>query len=827
MPVQNPTPITPQPSQAPGQPINLPMDAQLASLPGMDEATPESMKDVGEGEPEYDHYENLVAKLDDKLLTTIGQKCFEGYEKDNRSRSEWMETIKKGLENLGTSIDESDEPFEGACSANHPLILEAAVKFQSKATAEVLPANGPVRTQVMGAQTPDKIAAADRVKAFLNYQIMNVMTEYVPDMERLLFYLPLYGSAFKKTYWNSQLGRPESCFISSDNFIINYKAKSIEKARRHTEVLEPIAGMELRRRYADGDYAEPRAWAKSNSQTSRGKGNEDVTGNSDVGGSGTFYIEDVSRTADRVVGQAYTGDFSDEKMFTLLEQHCYLKLPSDVFACPYVVTFEKDSSEVLAIRRNWRDGDISQKKRIWYSHYQYVPGLGFYGLGLFHLLGNFNVTLTAVIRSLVDSGQFANMQGGFKLKGMRIVGDNGALSPGEWKDVEGAVQDLSKAFFPLPYKEPSQVLFQMLQYLETRGQQFADSTEQVVADSTNYGPVGTTVALLEASMKLFNAIHKRVHFAQKVDLKILAEINFEYLDDEYPYDLPGQVGKVFKIDFDPKRIAIIPASDPNITSQAHRLNLANTVLQAALQAPPGTHNMKIVFRNFYMSCGVENIDTIITPDQQPQPMDPLGDIQSLMKGMPIQAFPGQDHMSHIKFKTTWLDDPVLGGQNPQMQAFVPQVQSNIRDHMTSQLSEQIQGITQGQQQSGPPDPKVIAAIQAQAAAEVQNANKALNAITQGDDPMHVIAAAEKQKADAETQKVQDSKVTDLMKLSLQAQDSQTNRLKVQSDLQDKQHKQGMDKARLGMEAMSKASDQQVSRVDAQTRRKQAMKPIGK
>lgn len=779
--------------------------------------TPSDQDDQGNGiDPtpeEYDHYDNLVEGLDDKILTKIGQTVLQGFEKDLQSRAEWEETIKKGLLALGTTIDENDDPFEGACGAYHPLILEAAVKFQSKATAEVLPASGPVRTQVMGAQTDEKIAAGKRVKDFMNYQIMNVMTEYVPDMERLLFYLPLYGSAFKKTYWNTSLARPESCFISPENFVINYMAKSIEKARRHTEILPPVSGAELKKRIANGDFVEPKDWANLKGNT---KVNDDITGNSDIGGSGTFYIPDVSRTADRAAGMQASYD-DDGKIYTLLEQHCYLKLNGDVFAVPYVVTVEKDAGTVLSIRRNWKENDLSQKKRTWYSHYQYVPGLGFYGLGLFHLLGNFNVTLTAVIRSLVDSGQFANMQGGFKLKGLRIVGDNGSIAPGEWKDVEGPIQDVAKAFFPLPYKEPSQVLFQMLQYLETRGQQFADSTEQVISDSTNYGPVGTTVALLEASMKLFNAIHKRVHFAQKTDLKILAEINYEYLDDSYPYDLPNAQGNVFKKDFDPKVVAVIPVSDPNITSQAHRLNLANAKLQAAMLKPE-LHNMKKVFWDFYDAAGVENIELMLPPDAQAQPLDPLGDLMAIVKGTPIQAFNGQNHQAHIEFKTTWLDDPIIGGKNPQNAPFVPQVTANIREHMILQFQEQVNGVTQqmqGKQQGGASasDPKTLAAIQAQAAAQVAQANKALNAITQGDDPMHVIAAAEMKKAQVAEQKEKDDKMLKLADLALKKID------------QEHQHK--MDNTKTGLQAVGQAHDQTINAFQAKTARQQANKPVGR
>lgn len=836
MPVENLTAQRREPTTAPAS-VDIPVDKSLAftgdSQPGQpapDQDTPAE---------DQDFYENLAEKLNDKLLTRIGTTVKDGFDKDLSSRAEWDENIKKGIKNLGIKLEELNDPFEGACSATHPLILESAVKFQSKATAELLPASGPVRTKVMGVQSDEKIIAAKRVKDFLNYQITDVMTEYVPDMERLLFFLPLMGSAFKKTYWNTSLSRPESCFISSDNFVINNGARSIEKARRHTEILPTITGAELRRKITDGEYIEPVKWVKERQGRSTNLLPEhmDITGNQSVGGQGSFYLSDVSRTISQEAGfeNIVLGTTEDDKVFTLLEQHCYLTLPISVggepgFTFPYVVTVEKDSGVILAIRRNWREGDIAKKKRVWYSHYQYIPGMGFYGLGLFHLLGNFNATLTAIIRSLVDSGQFANMQGGFKLKGMRIIGDNSTIAPGEWKDVEGPLQKLSEAFLPVQYKEPSATLFELLKYLEGRGQQFADSTEQVIADSTNYGPVGTTVALIEASMKLFNAIHKRLHFAQKNDLKILAEINFEYMDGNYPYDVPGGQQNVFKTDFDPKSVAVIPVSDPNVTSQAHRISLAQTQLQAALQDTRGMHNMKVAYRNFYLAIGSDNIDLLIPPDQQAQPLDPLSDVMAMVKGSPIQAFPGQDHKAHMDFKMAWLQDPVIGGASDTMKSFIPQVQANIREHQITQYQEQVTGITQGQNAQAP-DPKTLAQIQAQAAKQVLEANKALQAVTMGEDPMHMLARAELMKAQTDEQKAADAKENDKAQLLLAVQKLGVDLITAQAaakkaglDIQDQQFQQGIQLIETSIDNVVKLRDASVREKDAETARIAAQKP---
>lgn len=788
-------------------PIEFEVNDPLA--PGVEPADDE----VGE---DSEHYDNLVAELDEKLVQRIGMQCKQWFDKDLESRSAWDSTIEKGIKTLGIHIleDEGDAPFEGACMATHPLILEAAVKFQSKATAELLPANGPVRTQVMGKQTEQALNKANRVKNFMNYQITHQMLEYYPDMERLLFYLPLYGSAFKKTYWDGVLSRPVSCFISSDNFVINNNSKSLEKARRYSEILPTISGAELKRKIIDNEYIEPKEWRNKRDNQMGGLENYDVSGDNAVAGSGIVFQTGPSAMADSVSGQVVVDGMFD-KVFTIIEQHCFLSLPGVGLAGitdPYIVSFIKETGEILAIRRNWKEGDINRKKRIWYSHYSYVPGFGFYGLGLFHLLGNFQVTLTSVVRSLVDSGQFANLQGGLKLKGMRIDGDGSAIAPGEWKDVEGAIQDIAKGFFPLPYKEPSQVLFALLQWLDTRAGNFADSTEQILADSTNYGPVGTTAALLEASMKLFSAIHKRVHFSQEHDLKLLAELNFEYMPDEYPYDVPGEDRQVFKSDFDPAVVNVIPVSDPNVVSNAHRINMAQTKLQAALQNP-GIHNMKKIYRDFYLTLGEEDIDNLVPPDIQAVPMSPMEDIMAMTQGKPIKAFPGQDHKSHMQFKSTWLEDPLVGGKSQTMAQLVPQVIANIREHQITMLQEQINGAVQeqGGQQL---DPQVVSQIQAEAIGQVKVANEALAAMLGGNDPMQIIAQAEMLKAQTEAKRVQHVKVKDLADLSIKAQSLDIDRFLAQVKGKEVGLDASLEQFRMGMEAVKQGIENLRSEAEA-------------
>lgn len=799
-------------------------DVEFELMDGTMETPPEDEDSVEEA-----HYDNLAGELDPKILTKIGNQCKSWFEKDLESRSEWEETITKGTKTLGINIMETDEPFEGACGATHPLILEAAVKFQSKATAELLPASGPVRTQVLGDETEEKIKKANRVKEFLNYQITRLMPEYYPDMEKLLFYLPLMGSSFKKTYWDMGLDRPISCFIEPFNFVISDKAKSITKARRYSEVLPPISGSELHRRVNDGELIYPKEW-RDNLKNEPGANTNidtfDVTGDSFAPGIGTIYQTGPGMEVSRSSGQMFLeGQY--EKVFTLIEQHCYLAMPAPYgeigYTDPYIVTFLQDTGEVLGIRRNWKEGDINKRKIVWYSHYSYVPGFGFYGLGLFHLLGNFQITLTSIIRSLVDAGQFANLQGGLKLKGLRITGDNSPIAPGEWKEVESAIQDISKALFPLPYKEPSQVLSQLLQWLDGRAGSFADSTEQVIGDSTNYGPVGTTVALLEASMKLFSAIHKRTHLSQEQDLKLLAEINYEYMPEEYPYDVPGESRSVFRTDFDPKVVGVIPVSNPNVTSNAHRMAVAQAKLQAA-QLAPQLHNMKKVLRDFYLALGEENIDALVPPDQVAAPLSPLEDVIALTQGKPIKAFPGQNHKAHVEFKAAWLQDKIIGGASPTMQQFVPHVTANIREHQIAQFQEQVSGMIQG---SPNEDPNVIAQVQAEAAQEVKKANEALASVLGGNDPLQIVAQAEMLKAKTEAERVSHVKVKDLASLALQAQkldiDAFLAKIKgkeVNMDVQLKQFQEGLKSVQMGIDNLMReaemAQGQELEKAKANT-----------
>jgi hypothetical protein len=436
----------------------------------------------------------------------------------------------------------------------------------------------------------------------------------------------------------------------------------------------------------------------------------------DLSDPGEFQPSSMSQTINSIMGIEFNAEY--DKQYTLLEQHLYLELDGDDIPSPYIVTIEKDTGKVLSIRRNWNEGDPTREKKMFFTHYKYVPGFGFYGLGLIHFLGNLTMSATLAMRSLLDAGQFANLPGGFKARGIRIVGGDDPIAPGEFKEVEATGMDLNKAIVPLPYKEPSQTLYQLLGFITQAGQKFADSTDAVVADSTNYGPVGTTLALIEASAKLFSAIHKRLHKSQKDELRILARLNYEFLPDErMVLPIPGMDLPIFRSDFD-GRVDIIPVSDPNIPSQAHRLAQAQMLLQISAQTPPGTYNMREVHRSLLSAAGITDPNRFLSPEKQPQPQDPVSDVIAASKGMPIAAFPGQDHQAYITVFSSFLQDPTLG-QNKALQSIGPLLQAAIRDHMMMQYQETMGGFLQGA------TPDVMPEIMAEAAQQILNANQQL------------------------------------------------------------------------------------------------------
>ena len=670
-------------------------------------------------------YGDLTDTLEDEDKEIIAADVVDNYTSDKDSRAEWEAMFEKGFDLLGLKIQESSEPFEGACTAVHPMLIESAVKFQSKAIQELFPPSGPVKAQIIGKSTPEREDQANRVQEFMNYQTTDQMPEYFDEMERMLFHLPLIGSAFKKVYYDANLKRPVSEFVPIDQFYVSYYASNLRKADRYTHVIyrSPV---DLAKDIRTGIYRDVELPEATNPQPTS-----------------------FSEKMDTIIGLSPTG--TNDPQYTLLEQHCYLEIEED-YALPYIVTVEEKSQQILSIRRNYKKDDKNQEKVSHFVHYRFVPGFSFYGFGLMHFLGNLTMTATAAMRSLVDAGQFANLPGGFKAKGVRIVGDNDPIAPGEFKEVEATGQDLNKAIVSLPYKEPSSTLFNMLGFITQAGQKFADSTEQIVSDAASYGPVGTTMALLEASSKFFSAIHKRLHKSQRDEFKILAQINYDYLPSEYPYEVPFADKNVLKQDFD-GRIDVLPVSDPNIPSNAHRMMISQMALQMAQQSPPGMFNLEALNRTILNAANLPNIEEILPPKKEPQKLDPVSDIMAATKGIPIAAFPGQNHDSHIQVKMMYLQDP-QNGANPIMARLKPILEANIQEHSVLKYQEQMNGMARATMEQLPLDqqqnPQVAEMAMATAAQQVLNANQ----MGQAQSPEQQMVALETAKVELEKQKLQ-------------------------------------------------------------------------
>ena len=698
-------------------------------------------------------YGNIADTLDDESLTQIAEDTINNYTADKDSRAEWESMFERGFDLLGLKIEDASEPFEGACTAVHPMLIESAVKFQSKAIQEMFPSSGPVKTQILGKSTPERELQSNRVKNFMNYQVTEQMPEYFDEFERMLFHLPLIGSAFKKVYYDANLKRPVSEFVPIDQFYVSYYASNLRKADRYTHVIyrSPV---DLARDMRTGIYDDIELPDATNPNPTS-----------------------LSEKMDTILGLSPTE--SSDPQYTLLEQHCYLEIEED-YALPYIVTVEEQSQTVLSIRRNYKKDDKQQQKISHFVHYRFVPGFGFYGFGLMHFLGNLTMTATAAMRSLVDAGQFANLPGGFKAKGVRMVGDNEPISPGEFKEIEATGVDLTKAIIPLPYKEPSSTLFQMLSFITATGQKFADSTEQIVSDASSYGPVGTTMALLEASSKFFSAIHKRLHKSQKEEFKILARIDYEYLPSEYPYEVPFADQNVFKKDFD-GRVDVIPVSDPNIPSNAHRMMISQMALQMAQQSPPGMFNIEALNRTILTAANLPNIEEILPPKQEPQQMDPVSDIMAATKGIPIKAFEGQNHDAHIQTKMSYLQDPQNGG-NPIMARVKPILESNIQEHSVMKYQEQVNGITRMGLQQLPPEqaqqPNIAEMAMAEAAKQVLNANQAMGQAQSPEQQLVALKQAEVGLKEKEL-KMEEAKLN--VESSLDAQKLQLEEAKLMKD----------------------------------------------
>ena len=612
------------------------------------------------------HFDNLADLLPDEILGRLGSEMYENYENYKTSRREWEQSYTKGLDLLGFKYENRTQPFQNASGVTHPVLGEAVTQFQAQAYKELLPANGPVHTQTMGAPSRQKEDQSVRVKNFMNYQLMNVMKEYEPEFDQMLFYLPLSGSAFKKVYYDELLGRAVSKFVPADDLIVPYTATSIEDAEAVVHKLK-MSENDLRKKQVSGFYRDIELTPGYNQETDVEKKERELEG--------------VTKT-------------KDDNIFTILEFHIDLDLEGfedkdnagDMtgIKLPYILTLDAGSREVLSIRRNYQPMDPLKKKIEYFVHFKFLPGLGFYGFGLIHMIGGLSRTATNALRQLIDAGTFSNMPAGFKQRGIRVRDEANSIQPGEFRDVDAPGGNIRDAFMPLPFKEPSQTLLQLMGIVVQAGQRFAAIADMQVGDGNQQAAVGTTIALLERGSRVMSAIHKRMYVAMKQEFELLANVFKTYLPAEYPYDVVGAQRNIKVTDFDDK-IDIIPVADPNIFSQSQRISLAQTELQLAMSNPQ-MHNLYEAYRDMYEAIGVKNIDSILPPPQQPMPMDPAAENIMAMTGKPFQAFKGQDHRAHITAHLNFMAMN-MAKNNPVITAAL---EKNIFEHISLMAQEQLE-----------------------------------------------------------------------------------------------------------------------------------------
>jgi len=621
---------------------------------------------IGSQEQGEDHFANLAELLPDDVLAPIGHDLYENFTDYKASRKDWETSYTKGLDLLGFKYEENTEPFKGASGAVHPVLAEAVTQFQSLAYKELLPAGGPVRTQIVGMPTPDKEAQSMRVKEFMNYQIMGEMREYESEFDQMLFYLPLTGSTFKKVYYDEIMQRTVSKFVPADDLIVPYTATSLDDAETIIHVVK-MSENELRKQQVGGFYRDIELTPGTENETQSQKKERELEG--------------LSKGR-------------DQRLFTLLECHVHLDIegfedagqdgePTGI-KLPYIVTVEEGSREILSIRRNYEVGDPMKKKIEYFVHFKFLPGLGFYGFGLIHMIGGLSRSATAALRSLLDAGTLSNLPAGFKMRGIKMRDEAQAIQPGEFRDVDAPGGNLRDAFMPLPFKEPSATLLQLMSVVVGAGQRFASIADMQVGEGNQNAAVGTTVALLERGSRTMSAIHKRLYASMKREFSLMARVFKLYLPPVYPYDVVGGQKQIKQTDFD-DRIDILPVADPNIFSQTQRISLAQTEMQLAA-SNPAIHNQYEVYRNMYEALGVKDIDLILKKPEQPMPKDPALEHIDALGGKPFQAFPGQDHQAHITAHLNFMETNMVKNAP----AVGAAIQKNILEHISLMSQEQIE-----------------------------------------------------------------------------------------------------------------------------------------
>ena len=617
-------------------------------------------------------YDNLAEDMDERTLGRMASQLVEDYRKDKVSRSDWEKTYTQGLELLGFKYSDQTRPFAGASGVTHPLLAEAVTQFQAQAYKELLPSDGPVRTQVVGAETPDIKQQAERVEDFMNYMLMEKMEEYTPDFDQLLFYLPLAGSAFKKIYYDGLKQRAVSKFVPAEDLVVPYYATDLMDCERIVHLVK-MSENDILKKQKSGFYRDVELLQKSTQQnTIQDKLNE---------------LEGVKPTADM------------ETQFNILEMHVDLSLedfekdgrpkPDEKeVKVPYIVTIDEGSQEILSIYRNYAPDDELKKRKEYFVHFKFLPGLGFYGFGLIHMIGGLSRSATTALRQLLDAGTLANLPAGFKSRGIRIRDDDQPFQPGEFRDVDAPGGNIRDQFQLLPFKEPSQTLFQLMGFCVQAGQRFAAIADMQMGEDSQNRAVGTTIALLERGSRVMSAIHKRCYYAMRQEFRLLAKVFADYLPPVYPYSVYNADRAVKVADFD-DRVDVIPVADPNIMSMAQRVTLANENLKIAMSAPQ-MHNLREAYSRVYEALGTKNIDSLLYPDKQPTPEDPGTENAKALKMELLKAFPDQDHDAHITAHGTFIQSRMVQ-MNPMVYALL---QGHISDHIAMQAHGEVGALIQ-------------------------------------------------------------------------------------------------------------------------------------
>ena len=740
----------------------------------------EEILEMRQGEGDDDFNENLADVLDEGTIQSIAGDLAEDISNDLASRKDWEQMYKDGITLLGLKFEERTEPWDGACGVFHPMITEAVVRFQSDTIMETFPARGPVRTQIVGKETPEKKEAATRVEEDMNYQLTEKMPEYRPEHEKMLWNLPSAGSAFKKVYYDPSLERQVSIFIPAEDVILPYGVSEINTCHRITHVMRKNKNDLLKLInagfYKDVELGEP-----------------------------SRFTSDIQERKDKETG--FSASYDDR--FEIYESHVDLDIPGyeDLdkdgeptgIALPYVVTMIRGTDEVLAIRRNWKEEDSLKLKRHHFVHYQYIPGYGAYGFGLFHLIGGYAKSATSIMRQLVDAGTLSNLPGGLKARGLRIKGDDTPISPGEFRDVDLGSGNIRDNILPLPYKEPSMVLSGLMDKIVEEGRRFAATSDMKIADMSNQAPVGTTLAILERTLKVMSAVQARVHFSMKQELQLLAAIIRDYTDDEYTYEPEDGTARAKKADY--SIVEVLPVSDPNAATLSQRVVQYQAVIQLAQMAPQ-IYNLPVLHRQMLEVLGIKHANKLVPLEEDQKPKDPVTENQNVLKGKPLKAFSYQDHEAHIKVHQMAMQDPIvqqLIGQNPMAQVIQSAMQAHIAEHVGYAYRNKIElalGVSLPSEEDQLPDEmeKEISRLMAEAAPQVLAESQAMAAQQQAQqnaqDPVLQMQMQElelkKQELQLKAQKMQVDGAAKMDELAMKKQEieakAQLDMVKISQDM---------------------------------------------